>query len=185
MRPQKRGGMCILTDKASPVTGIGTIPVLCGFEFGGFDWNLKSVDKKKYQNGNNVNPASITLSACLVLHLPYVVGLVSPPFFIARKGWGQTLFSPNAPIVRCTVFAQAGLYHALLPSSLDPAFSRTASNTASSPLTLSIIMSRCGLETARSASFLLKHPGPRHLLIHRNCVNLRFLTRQPPTDQRS
>jgi cytochrome d ubiquinol oxidase subunit II len=33
-----------------------------------------------------------------------------------------------------------GLYPALLPSSLDPAFSRTAFNSSSSPLTLSIML---------------------------------------------
>jgi cytochrome d ubiquinol oxidase subunit II len=34
----------------------------------------------------------------------------------------------------------AGIYPALLPSSLDPAFLRTAFNTQSSPLTLAIML---------------------------------------------
>jgi len=37
-------------------------------------------------------------------------------------------------------FSEAGLYPALLPSSLDARFSRTAFNTQSSPLTLTIML---------------------------------------------
>lgn len=130
----------------------------------------------------------------------------------------------RTPLWQNVLARPAWLVLPLLPSSLDPAFSRTAFNTASSPLTLSIMpgialvtvpvvilyqarvycrfsdsvspesllddesyqpMSRFGLETARSASFLLKHPGPRYFLFHRNCVNLGLLTGQPPTDQGS
>jgi len=78
--------------------------------------------------------------AWLVLPLLYVVGLVGTRFFIARKEWWKAWFSSSAAIVGCTLFAVAGLYPALLPSSLDPAFSRTAFNTQSSPLTLSIML---------------------------------------------
>ena len=38
------------------------------------------------------------------------------------------------------LFGVAGLFPNLFPSSLDPNFSRTAFNTASSPLTLSIML---------------------------------------------
>ncbi|HTY64032.1 MAG TPA: cytochrome d ubiquinol oxidase subunit II [Acidobacteriota bacterium] len=76
----------------------------------------------------------------LILPLLYVIGLLGTRVFIARKAWWKAWFSSSVTIVGCTLFAVAGLYPALLPSSLDPAFSRTAFNTQSSPLTLAIML---------------------------------------------
>jgi cytochrome bd ubiquinol oxidase subunit II len=76
----------------------------------------------------------------LVLPLLYVAGLLGIRIFLSHSAWWKAWLSSSATIVFCTLFAVAGLYPALLPSSLDPAFSRTAFNTQSSPRTLSIML---------------------------------------------
>jgi cytochrome d ubiquinol oxidase subunit II len=78
--------------------------------------------------------------ALLVFPLLSVAGLLLARVFLSRQAWWKAWFSSCAGIVGCTLFGVAGLYPALLPSSLDPAFSRTAFNTQSSPLTLSIML---------------------------------------------
>ncbi len=76
----------------------------------------------------------------LVLPLLSVAGLLLTRVFIhKRTGW-KAWFASCLTIVGCTLYGVAGLYPALLPSSLDPAFSRTAFNTQSSELTLSIML---------------------------------------------
>ena len=60
--------------------------------------------------------------------------------FLVEQAWWKAWFSSCITIVFCTLFAVAGLYPALLPSNLDPAFSRTAFNTQSSPKTLAIML---------------------------------------------
>jgi cytochrome bd ubiquinol oxidase subunit II len=76
----------------------------------------------------------------LILPLLSVAGLLLTRVFLARAAWWKAWFASSATIVGCTLFGVAGLYPALLPSSLDPAFSRTAFNTQSSPLTLAIML---------------------------------------------
>ena len=75
-----------------------------------------------------------------VIPLLAVVGLVGARFFLARlalwKSWG---FSSLA-IVAAAFFGIAGLYPALLPSSIDPSATLTAFNSCSSPLTLKIML---------------------------------------------
>jgi cytochrome bd ubiquinol oxidase subunit II len=76
----------------------------------------------------------------LIAPLVSVAGLFLTKVSIKQRAWWRAWFASCATIVGCTLFGVAGLYPALLPSSLDPAFSRTAFNTQSSTLTLSIML---------------------------------------------
>jgi cytochrome d ubiquinol oxidase subunit II len=60
-------------------------------------------------------------------------------FLSARKLWAAWAFS-GLTIFFTTMFGVIGMYPALLPSSLDPAYSMTIANSASSPLTLKIML---------------------------------------------
>jgi len=83
-----------------------------------------------------------------VLHRPLllvfpalaVAGLLGNRLFQARGALGRAWIASAATIAGATAFGVSGLFPNLLPSSLDPAFSRTAFNTASSHLTLSIML---------------------------------------------
>ena len=75
-----------------------------------------------------------------VFPLLAVAGLVATRLFLARRRWWPAWFASAATIVGATLYGVAGLYPALLPSSLDPAWSLTASNSSSSPLTLKIML---------------------------------------------
>jgi cytochrome d ubiquinol oxidase subunit II len=76
----------------------------------------------------------------LALPLLAVAGLLFSRVFVGCRAYWKAWFSSCAAVVGCTLFGVAGIYPSLLPSSLDPAFSRTAFNTQSSPLTLSIML---------------------------------------------
>jgi cytochrome d ubiquinol oxidase subunit II len=76
----------------------------------------------------------------LVLPLLAVAGLVLTRVFAGKGSWWKAWFASSATIVGATLFGVAGLYPALLPSSLAPAFSKTAFNSASTPLTLKIML---------------------------------------------
>jgi cytochrome bd ubiquinol oxidase subunit II len=82
----------------------------------------------------------LTRPVLLILPLLAVAGLLLTRLYAARRAWWMAWFASSATIVGATLFGVAGLYPALLPSSLDPAFSRTAFNTQSSPLTLTIML---------------------------------------------
>ncbi|MEW6348489.1 MAG: cytochrome d ubiquinol oxidase subunit II [Thermodesulfobacteriota bacterium] len=69
-----------------------------------------------------------------------VLGLVGTRFFIASRSWWKAWFASSLTIVGATLFGVTGLYPNLLPSSLDPKFSMTVWNSASSPLTLKIML---------------------------------------------
>lgn len=69
-----------------------------------------------------------------------VAALFAARIFTAGKAWWKAWFASGLAIVACTLFGVAGLFPNLLPSSLDPAFSMTAFNSASSPLTLKIML---------------------------------------------
>jgi len=75
-----------------------------------------------------------------VFPLLAVAGLVGSRVFLARaaywKAWGASAIT----IVGTTAFGVAGLFPRLLPSSLDASYSLTAFNSASSPLTLKIML---------------------------------------------
>lgn len=59
---------------------------------------------------------------------------------IGREDWWYAWGLSAVIISGLTLFGVVGLYPALLPSSIDPAFSITISNAASSPLTLQIML---------------------------------------------
>jgi cytochrome bd ubiquinol oxidase subunit II len=76
----------------------------------------------------------------LVLPLVTVAGLFLTRLYMAKGAWWRTWFASSALIVGAALFGVAGLYPNLLPSSLDPAASMSAFNSASSPLTLGIML---------------------------------------------
>jgi cytochrome d ubiquinol oxidase subunit II len=69
-----------------------------------------------------------------------VAGLVLTGVFAHKKAWWTAWFMSCLTIVGATLFGVAGLYPYLLPSSLDPAAGLTVFNSASSPLTLKIML---------------------------------------------
>jgi len=75
-----------------------------------------------------------------VLPLVTVLALLATKLFIARKAWLKAWFASSLTIVGATLFGVVGLYPYILPSSLDPAASVTVFNSASSPLTLKIML---------------------------------------------
>jgi cytochrome d ubiquinol oxidase subunit II len=75
-----------------------------------------------------------------VLPLLAVAALLGTRAMMAKDSWGRAWIASAATIVACTLFGVVGLYPAMLPSSLDAAFSRTIHNSASSPLTLKIML---------------------------------------------
>ena len=76
----------------------------------------------------------------LVIPLLAVVGLVLTRIFIATSGWWKAWFASSLTIVSATMFGVVGLYPSLLPSNIDSAFNLTIHNSASSPLTLKIML---------------------------------------------
>jgi cytochrome bd ubiquinol oxidase subunit II len=82
----------------------------------------------------------LTRPALLVFPLLAVAGIVLTRVFIGKSAWWKAWAASAATIVGATLFGVAGLFPALLPSSLDATFSRTAFNTASTPLTLKIML---------------------------------------------
>src|SRR5512134_2607824 len=70
------------------------------------------------------------LPALWILPLLAVAGLVLTRFYIAQQAWGRAWASSALTIVGATFFGVAGLFPNIFPSSLDPAVSRTAFNSA-------------------------------------------------------
>ncbi len=75
-----------------------------------------------------------------VIPLITVVALFLDGLFIHRGQWSKAWYASALYIFSATMFGVIGIYPALLPSSLDPAYSRTIHNTASSSLTLTIML---------------------------------------------
>jgi cytochrome d ubiquinol oxidase subunit II len=77
-----------------------------------------------------------------IILIPVIVvgALVMIRVFIGKGHYWKAWFSSSALIVGATLFGVAGLYPNLLPSSLNPAFSLTIHNSASSQLTLKIML---------------------------------------------
>ena len=69
-----------------------------------------------------------------------VAALVGIKFFLIKRDFVKAWISSAATIVFCTFFGVIGLFPNLFPSSLDPSYSLTAFNAASSPLTLKIML---------------------------------------------
>lgn len=72
--------------------------------------------------------------------LAAIGGLLASAHFAGKTEWKKAFTGSAAFIAGLIFFCMAGIYPALLPSSLDPAFSVTATGAASSPLTLKIML---------------------------------------------
>lgn len=82
----------------------------------------------------------LSMPALLAIPLLAVVALLACRFFMAKQAYWKAWFSSALTIISATMFGVIGLYPNLLPSSLDPAYSLTAFNSSSSPLTLKIML---------------------------------------------
>lgn len=78
--------------------------------------------------------------ALLLIPALAVAALILVYLFMRRGAWWRAWFASCAAIVGVTLFGVVGLYPRLLPSSIDPAYSLTIANSASSPLTLKIML---------------------------------------------
>lgn len=76
----------------------------------------------------------------LVIPLAAVVCLLLARVKIRAEAWFTAWAFSAGTIVFCTLYGVIGLYPALLPSSLNPEWSMTIHNSASSPLTLKIML---------------------------------------------
>ena len=82
------------------------------------------------------------LSSPLLFVVPLiaVVALLGTRFYMAKRQWWKAWFASCLTIVGATLFGVIGLFPNLFPSSIDPAFSLTVTNSSSSPLTLKIML---------------------------------------------
>ena len=78
--------------------------------------------------------------ALLTVVLMAVAGLVGIKIFLVKQAYFKAWFSSAALIVGATFFGVVGLFPNLFPSTIDPAYSLSAHNAASSPLTLRIML---------------------------------------------
>jgi cytochrome d ubiquinol oxidase subunit II len=78
--------------------------------------------------------------ALFIVVLLTVAGLIGSRFFMAKQAFFKAWFSSALTIVGATFFGVIGIFPNLFPSSLDPAYSLTAFNASSSPLTLKIML---------------------------------------------
>jgi cytochrome bd ubiquinol oxidase subunit II len=69
-----------------------------------------------------------------------VVALLATRLFMALSAWWKAWFASALTIVCTVMFGVVGLYPNLIPSSLDPRFSMSVTNSSSSPLTLKIML---------------------------------------------
>lgn len=69
-----------------------------------------------------------------------VVGLLGIRFFVEKGEYYKAWISSAVAIIGTTFYGIAGLFPALFPSSIDAAFTLTAFNASSSPLTLRIML---------------------------------------------
>ena len=76
----------------------------------------------------------------LVIPLAAVAGLLATRLFLAQPSCWKAWFASCVTIVGCTLFGVIGLYPTMLPSTLNADYSITAFNSASSPLTLKIML---------------------------------------------
>jgi cytochrome d ubiquinol oxidase subunit II len=75
-----------------------------------------------------------------ILPLLVVLGLVFSGLFIKARDWKKAWLASSVYIFFATMFGVVGMYPALLISSIDSEYSRTIHNSASSPLTLRIML---------------------------------------------
>ena len=82
----------------------------------------------------------LSLPILLVIPLITVGALLATRYFIMQRAWFKAWIASSLTIVGATLFGVVGLYPNLFPSSIAPAYSMTAFNSASSPLTLKIML---------------------------------------------
>jgi cytochrome d ubiquinol oxidase subunit II len=75
-----------------------------------------------------------------IIVLLAVAGLLGIKVFLARQAMFKAWFSSALTIVAATFYGVIGLYPNMFPSNLDANFSLTAHNSASSALTLKIML---------------------------------------------
>jgi cytochrome d ubiquinol oxidase subunit II len=76
----------------------------------------------------------------LIIPVVAVAALITMRAFIKKGQWWKAWFASSLTIVGITLFGVVGLFPDLLKSSLNPAYSLTAFNSSSSPLTLKIML---------------------------------------------
>ena len=69
-----------------------------------------------------------------------VAAIVGIKFFLIQQSYFKAWLASAATIVSCTFFGVIGLFPNLFPSSIDAAYSLSAFNASSSPLTLKIML---------------------------------------------
>jgi cytochrome d ubiquinol oxidase subunit II len=82
----------------------------------------------------------LTYPVLFLIPLVTVVALLAARLFMMQGAWWKAWFASSLTIVGATLFGVVGLFPNLFPSSLNPAYSLTAFNSASSPLTLKIML---------------------------------------------
>ena len=85
------------------------------------------------------NPLLFVVPLALI-PLMAVGGLLMIRVYIGKKEWWKAWIASSVTIVGATLFGVVGLYPNMLPSSLNPAYHLTIYNSASSPLTLKIML---------------------------------------------
>ena len=69
-----------------------------------------------------------------------VAALFAIKFFLVKQAYFKAWFASAATIVFCTFYGVIGLFPNMFPSNIDAAYSLTAHNASSSPLTLKIML---------------------------------------------
>ncbi|AFM24750.1 cytochrome d ubiquinol oxidase subunit II [Desulfomonile tiedjei] len=82
----------------------------------------------------------LTYPILWVIPIVTVAALIATRAFIAKGAWWKAWATSCLTIVGATLFGVTGLYPNLFPSSLNSAYSLTVFNSASSPLTLKIML---------------------------------------------
>ncbi len=77
--------------------------------------------------------------ALFIFILITVLALLGIRIYLGQKSYWKAWFSSAIAIIGATFFGFIGLFPNMYPSSLDPAYSLTAYNASSSPLTLKIM----------------------------------------------
>ncbi|MFZ0612179.1 MAG: cytochrome d ubiquinol oxidase subunit II [Desulfobacterales bacterium] len=75
-----------------------------------------------------------------VVILVTVAALLATRVYMARRAYFKAWFSSALTIIGATFFGVIGLFPNMFPSTIDPAYSLTAFNASSSPLTLKIML---------------------------------------------
>ena len=84
--------------------------------------------------------AYVSRPGLFVVPVAAALALVMILVYARRMAWVKAWAASSALLVFATFSGILGIYPALLPSSIDPAFSMTIHNSASSPLTLKIML---------------------------------------------